>query len=183
MTQTAPKRSLIWFVVMLLALLSGLCTVFAGVITAAEAWREHAEAQWPLTTACVDDCSMTRTSTSHRHRCYVRCRLSYEAGGTKSVANVYSSSAPGRDVSQYPPNQIAPLEEWIANHPPGTPIAIRYNPDQRTKVVLVATDLPGAALHTASNLRVLALFSGSFMVLFTVAWLTRPRSLRKTNGP
>lgn len=167
---------------MLLVVLSGLCTIFAAVITAAEAWQEHAEAQWPLATARVDDCSMTPTSSSHRHRFYIRCRLSYEAGGTETVAKVYSTSAPGREVSQYPPNQIAPLEEWIDNHPPGTPLTIRYNPEQHTKVVLVAGDLPGAAPHTPNNLRVLALFGGSFMVLSTITRLTRPRSLRKTNG-
>jgi hypothetical protein len=39
---------------MVLAAFSGLCTIFASVVTAAQAWQDHAQKRWPEVTARVD---------------------------------------------------------------------------------------------------------------------------------
>ena len=123
-----------------MVLLSGLCTIFGSVVTAAEAWQEHAQARWPEVTARVDRCGLDQTSTGRRDRYYIHCRLSYAVGAEQNVANVYSANAPSRTVWQYPPNQIGPLEDWVEKHPPGTPIAVHYDPAHHTKIVLVASE-------------------------------------------
>lgn len=162
---------------MILVVLLGLCTIFASVVTAVQAWQEHAQARWPEVTARVDDCGLSRTSTGRRDRFYIRCRLSYAVGAERNVAKIYSGSVPSADVGQYPPNQIAPFEKWVDEHPPGTPIVVRYDPANHTKVVLVANYMPRGGPRTPDNVKLLEFFAGSFLVLLTIARFRRPRSL------
>jgi hypothetical protein len=70
-TGTAPKGQLIWLGLTVLVALSGLCTVFASVVTAAQAWQEHAQAQWPEVTAQVDSCGLARKSTGRQRYLYI----------------------------------------------------------------------------------------------------------------
>jgi hypothetical protein len=179
-TQSAPKGQLIWLGLMVLVAFSGLCTIFVAVVTAAQAWQEHAQAQWPEVTAHVDRCGLNQTSSGRREKYYIRCRLSYAVGTEQDVANVYSRNVPSPKVWQYPPNQIGPFEEWVDGHPPGTPMVLRYDPANHTKVVLVAADTPLGGPRTATNLKELEVAAGSFLVLLTIARITRPRFLRQS---
>src|ERR1700722_6439496 len=113
---------------------AGLCRVFALVVTLGEAWQEHAQASWPEVIAHVERCSMVRTSTGRRESYYIRCRLSYPVGDEQNVASIYSNNVPSPEVWQYPPNQIEPYEKWVGDHPPGTPITVRYDPANHSKV-------------------------------------------------
>ena len=160
-----------------LGVFAGLCTVFALMVTAAEAWQEHAQEQWPETTARVDRCYLHQTSTGRRNRYYIDCRLTYAVGTDQFAAHVYSANVPSREVPQYPPNQIEPLEGWVNNHPRGTQMAVRYNPVKHNKVVLVATDMPRAGgPHTADNLKLLGFFAGSSVLLLSIARVWRLKS-------
>jgi len=116
-----------------LVLLFGLCTIFASVVTVAEAWQEHLQARWPEVTARVDECSLDPTSSGLREKFHIRCRLSYAAGAEQHAANIHSNNVPSREVWQYPRNQIAPYEAWVNDHPEGTPIVVRYDPADHTK--------------------------------------------------
>jgi len=162
---------------MVLVVLLGLCTIFALVVTAAEAWQEHVQARWPEVTARVDTCGLSRSSTGRRGRFHIRCRLSYAVGAEQNAANLYSRYVPSPEVWQYPPNQIAPLEEWVDEHPSGTPIVLRYDPANHTKVMLVADYMPGGGPRTTNNVKLLEFFAGGFLVLLLFARITRPRSL------
>jgi hypothetical protein len=174
---TVKKSPSLWLgLLMLLVALLGLCTIFAAVVTVAEAWQEHAQARWPQVTARVDECVLTRTSTGQRQKFYIRCRLSYAVGAERNVAKIYSSTVPSPDVWQYPPNQIAPFEQWVDEHPPGTPIVVRYDPSHHTKVLLVGNYMPRGGPRTPNNVKLLEFFAGSFLVLLTIARIGRPRS-------
>jgi hypothetical protein len=178
-TETAPKAQLLRLGLMLLVALSGMCTIFALVVTAAQAWQEHGQAQWPEVTARVDRCGLNQTSSGRREKFYIRCRLSYAVGAEQNVANVYSSNVPSPKIWQYPPNQIGPLEAWVDEHPPGTPIVVRYDPSHHTKVVLVGSDMPPLARpRTPRNMKLVEVCAGSFLVLLMIARITRPRSAR-----
>jgi hypothetical protein len=174
--ETAPKGPLLWAGLVVLVVFSGVCTIFVLVVTAAQAWQEHAQAQWPEVTARVDRCSLDRASTGRRDRFHIHCRLSYAVGGEQNVANVYSGNVPAPEVSQYPANRIGLLEQWVDEHPHGTPIELRYDPAHHTKIVLVATDTPLGGPHTPNNVKLLEVCAGSFLVLLTIARITRPRS-------
>lgn len=121
--ETAPKAGFLRLVLALLVVPSGLCTSFALVVTAAQAWQEHTQARWPEVMARVDRCVMDQTSSNGRNWFYIDCRLSYAVGPEQNVARIYSVNVPLPEVWQYPPNQIAPFEQWVDEHPPGTPIA------------------------------------------------------------
>jgi hypothetical protein len=179
-TETAPRGSLMWGVLVMLVLFLGLCTIFVSVVTAAEAWQEHAQARWPEVTARVNSCGLKQTSTGRRERYYIHCSLSYAVGAEQNVANVYSRNVPSRNVWQYPPNQIGPFEQWVDENPTGTPIAVRYDPANHTKVAMVASGAPLGGPRTPSNVKLLEVCAGSFLVLLTIARITRPRSLSQS---
>lgn len=178
-TQATPQRQLLWTAFILLVLLAGLCTIFASVVTAAEAWQEHAQARWPEVTAHIDRCGMDRTSTGRRNGFYIDCRLSYATGPELNTTRIYSRTAHGPDVWQYPPNQIGPLQEWMDAHPPGTTIVVRYDPANPRKVVLVNSDLPGAGPRTASNIKQVEFWGISFVVLVVIVSVRKKRLTTK----
>jgi hypothetical protein len=180
---TVQKGPLLWLGLMVLVVLLGLCTTFALVATVAQAWQEHGQARWPEVTARVDTCGLIQSSTGRKHGWYyISCRLSYAVGAEQNATNIYSSKVPPADVQQYPPNQIRPFEEWVDQHPPGTPIVVHYDPAHHTKVVLVANYMPRGGPRTPNNVKLLEFLAGSFLVLGAIARITRPRSLRQGGG-
>jgi hypothetical protein len=44
--------------VMLAGLFFAVCTAFAALITATEAWQEHVQARWPAATAQIKSCKV-----------------------------------------------------------------------------------------------------------------------------
>jgi hypothetical protein len=174
-TETPPKGGLLRAGLMLLVFFLGLCTIFVVVVTAAQAWQEHPQARWPEVTARVNSCGLERTSSGRREKFYIRCRLSYAVGAEQNTTSVYSSNVPAPEIWQYPPNQIAPFERWVDEHPEGTPIVVHYDPADHAKVVLVVTDMPRGGPRTSNNVKLLEIFAGSFLVLLTIALFTRPR--------
>jgi hypothetical protein len=159
-----------------LVLLLGLCTVFAFVVTVAQAWQEHLQARWPEVTARVDKCGLDRTSTGRREKYYIHCRLSYAVGAEQHSANIYSRNVPSPEIWQYPPNQIAPFVDWVNDHSQGTPVVVRYDPAHHAKIVLVTANMPGGGPRTPSNVKLLEFLAASFLALLTIARITRPRS-------
>lgn len=139
----------------------------------AEAWQEHVEAQWPQVMAHVDRCDMDQSSTGGRDRYHIDCRFSYAVGAEHFVARAYSMNVPRPEVWQYPPNQIAPFEEWVEAHPQGTPVAVRYDPGNPKKAVLV-NDVPRGRPHTPNNLKLLGLVAAICVVLLTISQIARP---------
>jgi hypothetical protein len=174
-TGTAPKVQLLWTALMVLAGFLALCTLFVSVVTAVQAWQEHAQARWPEVTARIEKCSLTRTSSRGRHRFYIQCRLSYAVGAQQNATTIYSGHVPAPEIPQYPPNQIAPFEEWVDEHPQGTPIVVRYDPADQKRVVLVANYMPRGGPRTPNNVKLLEVCAGSFLILLTIARITRPQ--------
>ena len=151
----------------------GLCAVFVGVVTAVQGWEEHALAQWPVATAQVDRCRLDQSSTNGRNGYHIDCRFSYAVGVEQNTITVYSRNVPSRDVPQYPPNQIAPFEDWVANHPEGTPVLVHYDPSNHRKAVLATTSMPGAGPHTSSNLKLLAVVAAALLMMLTITQILR----------
>jgi hypothetical protein len=130
---TAPKTQTWWSILAVFTAFAGLCIIFVSIVTAAQAWQEHYQAHWPTITAHVDTCALQQTSTGRRNRYYIRCRFAYVIGAEEHAANVYSINAPSPEVWQYPPNQLAPLEQRVEDHPTGTPILLHFNPANQKK--------------------------------------------------
>jgi Protein of unknown function (DUF3592) len=178
-TESVPKTQLtLWGRVGLLGLFAGLCTIFALIVTLIEGWREHAQAQWPEAAAHIENCGLHQTSSGRRDSYYIDCRVGYVVGGDEFVTKVYSQSVPSREVWQYPPNQIGPLEDWVNEHPQGTRVTVHYDPRNPKKAVLVMTDMPLGGPRTPSNMKLLEIAGASCLVLLTIARIMRPRHER-----
>jgi hypothetical protein len=175
--EVSRARGLLFVCLVVLALLTGACTIFALVVTAAQAWQEHAEKSWPEVTAHVDTCRFERNSTRGRHKLYIACRFTYEVGAEQNAISIYSTCFPAPEVAAYPPNQQKPFEDWLDAHPPGTPIALRYDPANHKKAVISADFMPRGGPHTQNNIKLLTFFALSFIVLLSLTQLTRPRKL------
>jgi hypothetical protein len=176
-TEGVRMRPLLWLGVVVLALFTGLCSIFALVVTAAEGWQEHAQVQWPEATARVQRCGVD--IYTHKPEAYwIDCLISYSAGAEEVVAKVHSRStpAPRRVISQHPAQQIEIMQAWVDAHPPGTAIAVHYDPANHKEAVLVATDMPLGGLKTPDNLRLLGVAAGSCALLLAIARITRPSS-------
>ena len=175
-TGTAKVGRFVLGLLALLGLFCGLCALFVLVVTAGVAWQEHVEAGWPEVIGRVDSCGMTQSSTGRRNRYYIDRRLSYRVGGEDFVTSVYSMQAPGPEVWQYPLNQIAPYEAWVDAHPPGTPVAVQYDPGNHKKAVLV-NDVPNGRPRTRGNLKLLSCFAGLSAICLMIVRIARPRPL------
>ena len=182
--QNLPKwRGLVLILASFLGLFTGLCTVFALVVTAAQAWQDHAHAQWPEARAQVQRCGLD--IYMHKPESYrIDCSVSYTVGGEEIVSHVYSRStpAPRRVIWQSPRQQFEMLQEWVDAHPKGTAIAVHYDPASHAKAVLVVTDMLLGGSPTPSNLRLLGVAAVSCVVLLAIARAMRPRSVAVNEG-
>jgi hypothetical protein len=68
------------------------------------------------------------------------------------------------------------MQEWVDEHPPGTPIAVHYDPANHKKAVLLATDMPLGGRRTPANLRLMGFFAGSCVLLLAIARIMKPSS-------
>lgn len=179
-TEGVRRGQLLWLALCVLGLFAGLCSIFALVVTAAQAWQEHAQAQWPLATATVQTCGVN--IYTHKPEAYwIECRISYEVNAEQILTKVHSHStpAPRRVVSQNPSAQLDLMQDWVDEHPSGTPIAVRYDPANHNKAVLVATDMPLGGPHTPDNLKLLGFAAGSCVLLLALARFTKPACIRR----
>jgi len=162
-----------------------LCTIFAFVVTALEAWQEHAQGQWPEVPARIQKCVVSvsrrngrRASDKRGGYYYIDCRVSYLIGAEEIVTRIHSRSAPAPTVltRNNPWAIVDQLQLWVEQHPQGTPIAVHYNPANHRQAVQVATDMPLGGPRTPSNMRLLGIFAAASAVLLTIARIARPSS-------
>jgi hypothetical protein len=177
-SQSPPKwRGWVVLLAAALGLLCGLCAAFALVVTAAQAWTEHAQEHWPTTTAHVQGCGLALYT--HKPEAYrIDCSISYAVRGEEIESHVYSRStpAPRRVISQYPARQFEQMQHWVDEHPEGTEIAVHYDPADHKNAVLVAPDMPLSGPRTPDNLKLLAFFAVSSAVMLAIARVAWPRS-------
>lgn len=58
-----------------------------------------------------------------------------------------------------------PMRWWVARHPPGTQLPIRYDLRDRTTIVLEAGDMPWAGPQAQGDLKLILLFSALSITL------------------
>jgi hypothetical protein len=157
-----------------LGLFAGLCAIFAFIATAVQAWQEHAQAQWPEVTARVQRCAVgLYTHKPENYR--IECHITYPAGAEEVATEVYSRTtpAPRRVLGQHPAAQVERMEDWVEEHPEGTPMVAHYDPANHRKAALVTTDMPLGGPRTPDNLKLLGFFAAACVLLLTIARITR----------
>jgi hypothetical protein len=173
--QNLPKWRGLVLIASFLGLFAGLCTLFALVVTVAEGWQEHAQAQWPEAMARVQRCGVDIYQLEYYR---IDCSIRYAVSGEEIESHVHSRTTPApRTLAwQYPAGRIGQMQEWVDEHPEGTPIAVHYAPWNHKEAVLVSTDMPLGEPRTPGNLRLLGGAALSSVVLLTIARITRPKS-------
>jgi hypothetical protein len=172
---TAPNKTA--GILGLLGLIAGACTIFALVASIADAWREHAQQSWPEASATIQRCTVDPyrpfRSGGRSIVWHIECRIAYLADGGEIATRIRSrSSSSGSD--------IASMHRWVAGHPRGSSIAVRYDPDNHSIAVLTETDMPYAGPRTPNNLRLLMIAAISCVVLLTIArTLTRRAAVQQ----
>jgi len=154
----------------LLGLFFGLCAIFAAVVSAAEAYREHVQSGWPEATARIQECSVEPyepfRSDGSGKIWHIECRIMYAPDSQEIATRIRSRSAPhGAD--------IAPLDQWVAEHPRLTIIAIRYDPSDHKRAIAAGTDMPYTGPRTPQNLKLLLIFALGCVVFLAFARLIR----------
>jgi hypothetical protein len=80
----------------LFGLFAGLCTVFALVATAYDAWQERAQENWPETIATIEwpsiDSYRAFKSAGGGLTSFIRCRIRYLAGAEEVHSSIRSRS-------------------------------------------------------------------------------------------
>jgi len=177
-TGAVSKNQVLWRgIAAALGFFSGLCAIFALVVTAAQGWQEHAEAQWPQVTARVQKCAVVRFRYKPENY-RIECHIAYAADVDEVATEVHSlpSPAPRRVIGKHPSAQIELMEDWVAAHPVGTPIVVHYDPANHGNAALVTTDMPLGGPKTPNNLKLLGFFAAACALLLMIARITSLRS-------
>lgn len=160
-----------WRIIALfLGCFAGLCTVFAGVATAFDAWQDHVHAGWPEIQARVQQCEI-REYRGKGKSYYIRCQFAYTVAGRSVEARIDSKMVPdpARVITRSPGYPgLEDLQAWADAHPAGTPIDLHYNPAAPQTAALVATDMPLSGPKTPNDLRVLGLFATLSLALLLI---------------
>jgi len=177
-TGGVTKSQVLWRgIAAVMGLFAGLYAIFAFVVTAAQARQEHTQAQWPEVTARIQRCAVVLFT--HKPENYrIECRITYPAGADEVATAVYSltTPAPRRVIGKHPATQVEQMEDWVEEHPEGTPMVVHYDPANHRKAALVTTDMPLGGPQTPNNLKLLGFFAAASVLLLTIARITRLRS-------
>lgn len=126
-------------IVRVFGLFAGVCAVFALVVTGTDMWREYAQKSWPASTATLQRCSVDPYYPFRRDGggvvWNIDCRVTYPARGEQVASRIRSRSARG-DA------EVERMRRWVAQHRPGSPITVHYDPADPQSAVLTAADMP-----------------------------------------
>ena len=170
-----------WLLFVALAYLFALFTAFAAVVSAAIAWLEYRQRQWPSASARIERCEVKpyQRSTGRRlpHSAYfVACEISYKTAHAQMVtATIHSRriASPERTWPDTGP-RIAQMQSWVDQHPVGATIEVHYDPANPRHALLTSTDMPLGGPQTADNVKVLLFFAGVCGLLSLIGRVLRP---------
>lgn len=147
----------------LFGLFAGLCAIFALVVTLFE-WRaERAQAEWPLVSASIEQAELGAHA--------LRYRVRYDAQWQARLATVSSRNT--NDA-----RELAAMRAWLAQHPRGGHLDVRYDPAQPEHAVFASPDVPGAKARTPTNIRLTAIAAIACIVLIALARFLAAREPR-----
>ncbi len=163
-----------------LGLLAALCTVFVLVVTAGEAWREHALESWPEVAATIEQCSVDlryfNGPNDSDPTWWLECRIGFRAG-TDQIKTVIHSGHRSNPSQGYPEL----MNQWVSDHPSGSTIVIRYDPTDPKAAIPARDYMPNGGPRTGYNLRFLLVCSTACVSLLTIATLFRRRAKSHSN--
>ena len=145
--------------VSLLGLLLALCTLVMIVKAPIDAYEENKHEKWPAVLAAIHQ--QTVRKTYHRgYEWQIETEVRYTVDGEELTSSIHSrvaSSGEERDMYR-----------WASQHPPGTPLPLRYDPQHHDMVVLDGGDMPESGSQVPGDLQMLLIFSVLSVTLLTI---------------
>jgi hypothetical protein len=145
--------------VSLLGLLLALCTLVMIVKAPIDAYEENKHEKWPAVLAAIQQ--QTVRKTYHRgYEWQIETEVRYTVDGEELTSSIHSrvaSSGEERDMYR-----------WASQHPPGTPLPLRYDPQHHDMVVLDGGDMPESGSQVPGDLQMLLIFSVLSVTLLTI---------------
>jgi hypothetical protein len=150
-----------------------LCALAMIIATIVDAYKEYKHAKWPRVSATITK-QTVRHFMNGRHEAWrIESEVHYPVEGLEITANV--SSGIGNVLDE------KTIRRWTTQHPPGTSLIVRYDPEHHDSVVPdAAENMPESGPQAPDDLKGIILslvLSGACM---TVGWLLERRLPKPT---
>ena len=134
--------------------------------TPIDAYRESQQTKWPCVVATITQQTVRRTY-SRGYQWHIETEVRYTVDGEELTSSIHSrvaSSGEERDMYR-----------WASQHPPGTPLPLRFDPQHHNMVVLDAGDMPESGSQVPGDLQMLLIFSVLSATLVTIGRVLQRR--------
>ena len=161
------KSSQSWSLVYLVFGFSfGLVPLIMILKTPIDAYRESRQAKWPSVVATITQQTVRRTY-SRGYQWQIETEVRYTVDGEELTSSIHSrvaSSGEERDMYR-----------WASQHPPGTPLPLRFDPQHHNMVVLDGGDMPESGSQVPGDLQILLIFLVLSVTLITIGHVLQRR--------
>jgi len=132
-----------------------------------DVYRESKQAKWPSVSATITKQSVRR---GRRDDWRIKSEVRYSVDGEDLTSSIYSGEgAFWEELS---------MRRWASQHPPGTPLPIRYDPEHHNTVILDAGDMPETGSQARGDLQMLLIFSALSVTLIAIGRVLQRRLVK-----
>ena len=146
-----------------------LCALVMIAKTAIDAYRETKQAKWPSVVATVTQSNVRKTYRKG-YEWQIETEVRYLVDGKEQASSIHSRVASSGDERE--------MYRWVSQHPPGTQLPIRHDPDHQGTVVPDAGDMPETGSQVVGDLQMLLIFSVLSVALIAIGRVLRGRQLK-----
>jgi hypothetical protein len=144
----------------------GIVALIMILKTPIDVYRESQQAKWPSVVAAITNQTVRRTY-SRGYQWHIETEVRYTVDGEELASSIHSrvgSSGGERD-----------MYGWASQHPPGTSLPIRYDPQHHNTIVLDAGDMPESGSQVPGDMQMLLIFSVLSITLITIGRVLQRR--------
>jgi uncharacterized protein DUF3592 len=141
------------------------CTLVLIAMTAIDAYKENVHAHWPSAVATITQQTVRKIPAGSRGEWYIESSVRFSVGGEELRSSTRSGG--GAFWEEFS------MRRWASQHPPGTSLSIRYDPQHPGNIVPDAGTMPGSEPQAEQDLGLTLLF-----MLLSAACMTIGRVLQ-----
>jgi hypothetical protein len=126
------------------------CTLVLIAMTAVDTYKENLHAHWPSAVATIIQQTVQKIPTGSRGEWYIESAVRFSVGGEELKSSARSGG--GAFWEEFA------MRRWASQHPPGTSLSIRYDPQHPSHIVPDAGTMPGSEPQEEQDLGLTLLF-------------------------
>jgi hypothetical protein len=146
-----------------------LCTLAMIVKIAVDTYRENKHAKWPGVVATITQQGVRQFMNGRHEAWRIESEVRYAVDGEELTSNIHSG------IGNFLEERA--MRRWAAQHPPGTSLPIRDDPDHYNIVVPETGDMPETGSQVPADLKAILIFSILSIILIIIG-----RSLQRRQG-